>query len=190
VVDAAILEGERRAHDKVFHGGGSEDLARSRQSRDSSADRHGDSREAMVVRLDLAGVQPCPKLHPLPSHRPTDRPSTPHGASGPVEDGEEPVAQGLDLTPTEAGQLGAGQTLMLLLKLMPAMIPHLRCVCGRINDVGEQDRGEDTIEGVLDVASNRANEPLDLGDQRVLVPRPGEVVRAGEFNVVSTIYLA
>jgi hypothetical protein len=115
----------------------------------------------------------------LPAHRLADRSSAAHGAGGSVEDSKEPVAQALDLTPAKPGELSARHMCVLLPNETPTVIAHRRRLRGRVDDVGEQDRREDAIEGLLFVAANRAYEPLDLGDQRVLVPRPGEVVCAG-----------
>jgi hypothetical protein len=146
VVDTAILEREGRADDEVFYRGGDEDLAGSRQSRDASADRHGDSRESPTVRLNLAGVKPCPKLKPLPAHRLADRPSAAHGAGGAVEDSKEPVAQALDLTPAKPGELSARHMCVLLPNVTPTVVAHRRRLRGRVDDVGEQDRREDAMK--------------------------------------------
>jgi hypothetical protein len=125
-VNAAILEAEGRADDEILHGGGDEDLAGSRQSRNASPDRDGDSRKVIAVRLDLTGVQACPQLNPLPAHRGADRSGAPHGARWSVERGEEPVAQTMDLLAAEAGQLSACDAPVLLAKLTPAEVAKRR----------------------------------------------------------------
>src|SRR5215216_6900828 len=104
--------------------------------------------------------------------------------SRPVERGEEPVAQTLDLLAAEAGQLSACDALVLLAKLTPTEVAKGRRLGGRVNDVSEHDRCEDALVGVLYVVVNHADEPLDLVDKRALVPRPGKVVRAGQFTVL------
>jgi len=64
---------------------------------------------------------------------------------GAVERGEEAVACRVDLTPPESVQLCANERMMTLDQIRPGSVAKFRGLCGRADDVGEQDRREDRV---------------------------------------------
>ncbi|HYX85104.1 MAG TPA: hypothetical protein VE777_09045 [Gaiellales bacterium] len=68
------------------------------------------------------------------------------GAGRAVEPREEPVARHIELLLAPAPKELARNGVVSLQQLAPTAIPELHRPCRGVDDVGEHDRGEDTIE--------------------------------------------
>ncbi len=95
--------------------------------------------------LDLARVQAGPDLETERPDAVHDRERTPNGASRPLERGEEAVTRGGDLAPAVASELLAHDRVVGLEEVAPGLVAEGRRPLGRLDDVGEEDRREDSV---------------------------------------------
>src|SRR6516162_4375846 len=104
-VAAAILEDEAGAGDEIAHRARYDDLAAVCRLGDTGGNVHGDTGDVIAAQFDLASMQAAAQLdaewpHPLP-----DRRGAEHGAGGPVESRQQPVAQALHSAAAKARDL-------------------------------------------------------------------------------------
>jgi hypothetical protein len=68
-----------------------------------------------------------------------------HGPGWAVERGEEPVSGCLDLPAAEQVELAAHDLVMVVEKVTPAVIAQVNSASGGVDNVGEQDSGQDSV---------------------------------------------
>jgi len=146
-VTAAVAEAQRRAQHELLDRARDEDLARPGQTDDAGAEVHRDPGQVAVDPAALAGVDAGAQLESqradcvAHARGPADR------AAGAVEDDEEAVAGGLDLVAPGERELAAEDRVVLGQHARPALVAEGGGVGGGVDDVGEDDRGEDRIGG-------------------------------------------
>jgi hypothetical protein len=80
-----VLQGDVGAHDQVAHGPGGQDLTGPRCFHHPRRDVHRDTADITVAQLDLADVQPRPKLERKAAKLISERRRTPDPTAGTVE---------------------------------------------------------------------------------------------------------
>jgi len=143
---AAVLELETAAGRQVLHRGGDEDLARTSEPTDPGPDVDRQSRRLAVDGLHLAGVDAGADLKVERADRIDDLLRTSDRSSRPVEGREEAVAGRVDLASPVASEQPADRPVVALQQLVPRSVSELESLPCRADDVGEQDRGEDTVK--------------------------------------------
>ena len=124
---------------------------------------------------------PGPDLEPQLADAVADRDRTADRAGRAVERREEPVADDLDLVAAEPLELTAHDPVVVGQQGLPADVAELGRPLGRADDVGEQDGRQHASR--LRRRPDAGDERLDLGDHRVEVAGPDEVVGAGQLDV-------
>src|SRR3954453_18155351 len=125
---------------------------------------------------DFTGMQPGPDLQIQSPHRRRHGSGASDRPCGTIEQRQEPVACGIELAPAPAIELRPHHLVVRDDDPPPRRIAHPAQSRGRIDDVGEEDRGEDALVLVgLDAEDCGARdldavERLVAGDPRV-VPR-------------------
>ena len=125
LVLAGVLERETGAGDKVFDRGGDQHLGRTGHRADASPDVDGDTLDAFIGELDLAGVDARADLQAELSKRGADRKGAAHGSRRTVERRQETVAGGIDLDPFEPVELLACALMVLSQELYPSASPTI-----------------------------------------------------------------
>jgi hypothetical protein len=101
-------------------------------------------------------------------------------ASGRSNDAKNPFPGGHDLAAGEAGQLATAQLVVLVEHVPPAPVTHLRGQGCRVDDVGEQQRGQLPVR--VGAGAGAGEELLDLVQQAVDALGEGQVVGARELD--------
>ena len=164
------------ADDEVLHGARDEHLARAGERRDARAEMDGQPGDVVRQDLDLADVDAGPDLEPELPDAVADRDRAADRAGRAVERREEPVADDLDLVAAEPLELATDDAVVVGEQGLPADVAELGRPLGRADDVGEQDGRQHASR--LGRRPDAGDERLDLGDHRVLVAGPDEVVDA------------
>ena len=99
LVCSSLDELDTRAGNEVPHGGRYQHLARLREARHARANVHGDPADALLQKLDLAGVNPGADLEPFLRRGCNDRLRAPDCARRAVERRQEAVTGAIDLLP-------------------------------------------------------------------------------------------
>ncbi len=99
----------------------------------------------VAAHLDLPRMKSAADLDPESASASTDRLGTAHPPSGTVEGREHAVSSGLDLTATESPQLLADHCVVAIEQVVPASIAALNCLFSRPDNVGEEDRGQNSV---------------------------------------------
>jgi len=167
---AAVLELDARPHDEILDRGGHQDLARAGQRRDPGRDVDGEPAEVLAPDLAFSGVQPDPKLHPERPGRLNNLLCAADGPGWTVEGGHEAVPGGVDLLAPGSPQLVSHRSVVSIEQRPPTAIAERGRASGRVDDVSEEDGGEETLD--LDWAFPGQ----ELGD---LLRGPGGVLTPG-----------
>ena len=133
------------------------------------------------TRAPIATARPesRPDLDAQLRHRRRDRLRAPHGTAGPVEGGEEAVAHLADLATMEPRELRSDDPIMAVLHPAPGLVAHRGALARGVHDVGEQDRGEETVERGLFVL-DRSKEGVDGLAQLIEIAHPRDATSAGK----------
>ena len=166
-VAAAVAEAQRRAQHELLDRARDEDLARPGQPGDAGAEVHRDPGQVAARTAALAGVDAGTQLESqrpdgvAHARGPADR------AAGAVEDDEEAVAGALDLVAAGERELAAEDRVVLGQQPRPALVAEGGGVRRGVDDVGEDDRGEDRLGGGAGAALRGGHErraARDRGD--------------------------
>src|SRR5439155_25302391 len=95
--------------------------------------------------LDLSGVNSGADIESDLADRLRDGRRASHGPSGSVKDRQKAVARRVDLSPAEPAELLADDRVMAIQERPPGVVTEDTCPLGRPDDVGEQDRRQDSI---------------------------------------------
>lgn len=101
----ALVERDPGPHDEVLDRAGYQDLAGPRVAGHPGTDMYRDPVEIRAPRPALTSVQARAYLNPKAPRGLNDGPSAVNRSSGPVERGEETIAQVFDLPASEAPEL-------------------------------------------------------------------------------------
>src|SRR3954468_18433591 len=146
----------------------------------------GDPAELSINDLALTGVQARSDLDPQLGDLPADRRSAAYATRRPIERREEPVAGGVQLTAAMASQLSSHNRVVALHDLPPSRIPHLRQMNRRVDDVREENRGQNAVRlrlGPAVCAARIEQEALDLVGDLVDLRQGRYVAAARELDV-------
>ena len=110
------------------------------------------------------------------SQRVPDGTGSADGTGWTIEDRQEPVARGIDLTASEALQPLADERMMLRDEFPPAAVTKLGRMLGGADDVREQHRDKHTIR--FRPVTNAGEELLDLVENGIRIASPRCVVDA------------
>ena len=114
-------------------------------SADAGGDMDGNAADVVPHHLALAGVQADANADPRHLRGPEDRGRAADRAGRAVERREEAVPGRLHLAAVETAQGLAHRALVSLEQLAPAPITKIRGRARRIDDVGEEHRGENPV---------------------------------------------
>ena len=106
---------------------------------------HADAAPATLAPFDLAGVDGGPHLEAQPADDVVEREGAAQRPGRCVEGGHDPVAGALDVLAHPSVHLRLRHLEVPVHKLAPGAIAHLGGLGGRLDDVGEQDRGQDAV---------------------------------------------
>src|SRR5579864_8029772 len=140
----------------------------------------GDSPDLAVHELALAGVEAGAHLDSEPAHALRDRARAADRPRRAVEAREEAVTGRVELLAAEAGELGTDDPVVVGDELFPPAVAELGCLLRRVDDVGEEHRGELSVD--LDALPDLGEERLDLGEGALRVAQPREVVRPRQLD--------
>src|SRR6478736_3272571 len=107
-----------------------------------------DPPDVAVGQFDLTRVQSAPDLQAKWAERVPDRSGAPDRPRRAVEDRKEAVASGLDLAAPESLELRPCRAIVGDEQGTPSLIAHLGSPSCRLDDVGEEDGGKDSIRFV------------------------------------------
>ena len=161
-VKAAIHEPQFGSRDHVSNGGRDEDLARSRQASQASANVNRNAAKPAILEFALAGVETGPNLEAEFDDLVVERARERHRVGRDIERRQEPIARGIDLAPTEPPEPLAEAGMVRPQELGPRPIAEFKQPPGRVDDVGEQDRCEHASGEGLEVL-----EPPSIPDRMV-----------------------
>src|SRR5439155_9245696 len=113
-------------------------------------------------------------LDPERPHGVDDRHGAAHRARGPVERREEAIARGVDLNAPVAREQRAHDRMVPQDQLAPAAVTEVGGMPRRVDDIGEENGGEDAVERRLLLADLR-EEAAHLGDDGLAASVPVEV---------------
>ena len=142
-----------------------------------------DPSDIAVGQFDLAGVQSAADLEAKWPERVPDRSGTPDRPGRAVEDRKEAVASGLDLAASESLELRPRRAVVGDEQGTPSLIADLGRPSCRLDEVGEEDGGKDSIRFVA--GADAREKLLDLGKQRRLVAGPRQILVARQLNIAS-----
>src|SRR5215471_12461296 len=145
---------------------------------------NGNPTDLVTSQFDLARVQPRSNLDPELAHGITDAERAAHRPRWSVERRQESITGSIDLTATEARKFHPNQSVMRLEQIVPRSIAKSGGQLCRADDVREKHRGEDTVG--VGATSDTRQELLNLVQDRILIPHPGEVILARELNEART----
>src|SRR3990170_3129339 len=171
LVYAAVFKGKSRAHDEVLHRLRDEHLGWSCGGTDPGTDGDCHPSHLAVDPLAFTRVQPGPNFD---SQRPNlldDRLGTANCARRTIERGEEPIAGRVDLGSAIALEERPHRRVVAFDEFPPRAVAELGGFLRRADDVGEEDRGEDSLELRL-LATNLTEEGVDRPMHRRLVANP------------------
>ena len=178
--NAPVGEGDTGSLHQVDHGVGHHHLARLSLCHHPRRHVHGDAADIVTTPLDLTGMQTGPNLDAEVAGPVADHQRTAYGPGRPVEEGQDPVTRVLHQLAFEVPDLSAHQGAVIGQDLGPPAVTHPDRCAGGIDDVGEEDGGQDPLGGGSVTVSG--DELLDLVDQRIHIPHKGDNVIAGELD--------
>src|SRR4029077_5010733 len=126
-------------------------------------------------------MQPGSNAHPYRSQLVPNINGATDGSCRSVERGEHTVAGGLDLATAVSVQMPSDDPEVLSQQFVPPHVAQLGGQPGRVDDVGEQHGSQHAV--VSPLWPNAGNELLDLGQDRLRVAGPDELVVSGQFDV-------
>src|SRR5207253_6803113 len=180
-VHAPVFEGQAGPSHEVLHGARDQNLTWPREGGHPSADVYSDATDVVAGELDLARMHPRPDLQAERQHGLGDGLRAPDGPSRPVEGGEEPIAGGVDLPPSEPFDQGTNSLVMGIEQFSPAAIPQRGRLLRRANDVSEQNGRKHPVE--FWSRADAGEKLLDLVDQGVRIAHEWSVVRARQLDI-------
>ena len=113
--------------------------------RDACSGVDGDAGDLAVDELALARVEPRADVEAEVAHSLDDRLGAADGACRPVEGRQEAVAHGVHLLAARPRELRPDERVVLLEQLTPGPVADFGHVCRRADDVGEEDRGQNSL---------------------------------------------
>src|SRR5262249_11442013 len=135
----------------------------------AGADVHRDATGPAPAReLHLARMDAGAHVEPEPGEGIANRERAAYGSRRTVEEGEKPVACGVDLFAAEPGKLAPHEFLVPSEAPGPGVGAEFAEPGGRPDEVGEQDRGEDPVTDMR--GPHTREELLDLVDDVVGLP--------------------
>jgi len=134
---ARVVECQTRTSCDVLHRLRHEDLSGTGLRRDPCADVNGDPPELVADDLALTGVYPDAEVDPDLARGSHHRLRALDRHRGGVEGREEPITCGIDLSTTEAVQLGSHARVVHLEEIGPRPVSERDSPFGRTDDVGE-----------------------------------------------------
>jgi len=144
LVFSLSLKTEARTHDQVDHRARDEDLTGFSHPLNPLCQMDRDTGHVPSPLLDLTCVQPGPNLEAQLTHGVPDRNCTLNGAGGPVERGEDTVAGSLHEMSTKPRELPINRPIVQVEAVPPDLVPESGGLLGRIDDVREENRGEES----------------------------------------------
>ncbi len=143
---AAILELEPGAGDEITRRRGHEPLARSRAASDARTDMHRDAARLLAARtFDLASVHARAHLEAELTQRVADLERAADRARRPVKERQEAITGRINFLAAKALEFAPHLRVMLLEQLAPGAVAKLAHPLGRADEVGDEDRGEDSL---------------------------------------------
>ena len=155
-----VLELDPRTGNQVHHRSRDKDLTFACQTRHPCRYVHTDTRYVIAVEFDLPCVKTSADFESEVANGLGYRPCAFDGPSRSVEDCQGAVSGRPDESTTEVSESALNQLIVKVQRLFPASIAELHGMTGRIDDVGEQDRCQHTIE--YRNGSNPGQELLDF----------------------------
>jgi hypothetical protein len=144
-VRPAILEREPGAGHELAGRRRHDQLARLGLSHYPRGDGHGDAAYLLADLLDLADVDAGANLNAQLANRLDDLERSGDRLGRRVEDDEEAVARGVQLTATVALERAPHGRVMQVDQLAPRLVAQLRRVLGRTDDVRHQDGRQESL---------------------------------------------
>src|SRR5207244_4105855 len=112
--------------------------------------------------------------------RASDRRRAAHRCPRSLEAGEETIARGVELATVEAREQLAHARVVLFEQLAPASVAQLARALGGADDVGEENRRQETVGP--NGGPHAGQKLLDLGDHGLDIPGPKGVVVARQLD--------
>ena len=182
---SAVHEGEAGAGDQVARRCADEHLAGRGQGGDKRSEVDRDPPHDAVDALHLARVDSHADAKPEVREALVDRMSAADRAGRPVEEGEDAVADGVDLLAAVSGELEAHELELALQEIRPRPVAETRGGRRGVDDVGDhhgdQDAFVDDPGSGREIAGDLPHEGLDDVEDLVRVDRD-EVVVARELD--------
>ena len=180
----AIFEVEPGPDDEVLDRARNEDLAGPGLGRDPCSDVNREAGNVIRQDLDLADVEPCTDLEPeiLTSSRIAAAQRI--ARAGPSNVAKKPSPVTLTSAPPKRASWCRTTRLWSARSRCHRASPSSAASLRRPDDVGEHHGREHPAW--IEHRSNARHEILDLGNDRVLIARPDEVVGAGQLDVLRT----
>jgi hypothetical protein len=108
---------------------------------------HGDAANVPVHDLALTSVDADPEGKAASLGSVADAEGAADGAGGPVEGGQEAIAEVFDFSATEAGEVSPHVLVVGGQELTPDIVAPLDDPCGRLGDVGVHKREQAPLTG-------------------------------------------
>ena len=176
----ALLETYAGAGNEVSDRTGHQDLSGPSQSRNSGADVDGNAAHLVADDFALASVETRAYTNSERFDAGRYGLGAAYGTCWAVEGGEEAIAGRVNFPAAEAGELASRKGVVLAEQLAPLPIPERGGSFRRTHDVGEEHRGQDSID--LDLVTAPREKLLDLVRDGIHVADPGCVVSAGKLD--------
>jgi hypothetical protein len=103
------------------------------------------------------------------------------GSCRSVKGSEKAIPCRIDLSASISIELFPDNKVMLSENFLPSVVADLSQAFGRINDIGEEHRGQHAIR--FRTSPNSRKEDLYLIQERIGISFPDHMIIAGEFNV-------
>src|SRR5438477_4338981 len=177
---AETLEPNSRARDQILDRMRDQDLGGLGQCRYPGRSMHCDTTDVIADKLAFPGVKAGPYLDCKRVNGIGDALRTAYRPRRPVEPGQNAIAGRADLDPAILPKLPAHPPVEPLQEIPPALVAHRRGPVGRAHDIGEKNRRQDAIR--FSHMALPGEKFLNLVEDRFGISRPGQMVRAGEFD--------
>ncbi len=148
---------------------------------------YGDASELVADNFTLACVQPGTHLNPQGLDLVRDGTRASNCPSGTIKSGQETIARGIDLAPSEPLQRAADHRVVILEQIPPSAIPQRDSLLRSAHDIGEENRREHPVG--LRAASHAGKEIFNFIGYGLRISEPRHVILSREFNQLGIGYV-
>jgi hypothetical protein len=143
----AVAEPQPRAGYQILHGARYQNLACTGKRRNAGPYVDRDTADVVADHLTLASMKPRADFNAERPDLLCNGAGATNTARWTIKGGEKSVAGRFDLTAAKACEIATDRGVMMIQEITSALVAECGSLLGGADDIGEEDRRQDTIDG-------------------------------------------